>query len=1359
MAFKLIASVALGLGSFVISALLPKKKQKQEPTEPSADYGAPISRFYGDGERKAAPMVWASKLKVKKGKGGGKGKNSNKGLIGSFQVVVGEGVRPAGFTGVNADTGLLVVTEIFFNKVLWWSAAKTGSQNTRRASQFTFYPGSYSQVVDPTLLANLGPTLAAPYQGLAHIVFKDINVSLDSNGNYPTVEVRVNSAIPSTSPSIAQDLFARSSVQQSHPLWTNVHYALSPAYPTGNAAVGHCITMGGSSMSEYLGQLHMVTNTDIGNNLRKLRTTNTRDIHTLELSRRDEVGILTGNAAGRINFSDTISPLPPYLQFESKTSEELPSAVNVSYWNRRNNFETASIRVDNPSSTSSLTVDVPLGFSFANPNVPLAVGRRVVMESGANPTLIKYASPDLYASLRNRFEIFGVDLVDPQFADSRGPDRAGRIYAAVPQKIEFGANGLFEVTLMDTSKVSIASITTLPEPEDQNNTTPDGDGTPEIIWFEGARTLWITASPAGKLVNAIVARPAGSAPLSDDLPLFYTTDGGSTFNAAGSVPGSNAVKFTCSLSATPDPQELEGAVDTVTTVTVTVDSGTSLSSIPLSQIEDPVNTFYTKQWGLCRFLTATLVGPNTYELSDIVWGLFDSHEINGQPPATTSLPFYLLEDRILPVPVSNSVAAGSNFVLSVEYDNIQSTLVSGTFSAPPATFTVFRDLCRAPRPVHNVVISAPSPDITVTWTNGVLQDEYTAFYNVPQTGDVTNNYTIYVYSDSTLTTLLTTFSVTGNSRVITAAEQTTFGITPVSAYEVIETGSPITLGNANVYHFTSDAPFISGFSPGSGGVGASVVITGVNFLGATSLKIGTVSITSFTINSDTQITATIPVGAVTGVFEITTPGGTVTSATSFTVVPAPTITSFAPTAGVPGTSVVITGTNLTGATSLLIGSVPVTSFTIDSATQITATIPAGAVTGVFTVTTPGGPGSSATSFTVNLLPTITGFVPTSGSVGSTVVITGTNFVGVTSVDIGSTPMTSFTVNSATQITATIPVGATTGAISVTNGAGTATGGTYTVTLPVGQNWFVRTVSLANYQPRAVAFSPTLNRYVSVGGSGTLTGTNIRCATSDDGGVTWTGRTISTTNGFTWRTVIWVPELSLFVAGGSGTGTAAIIATSPNGITWTSRTPASNATISSMAWSPSLGLIVAVSSAGASGILRCQTSPNGITWTSRTIPEEVWTGVAWSPTAGRFVAVGQGASWINTSTNGTTWSQPTVDPSAQLVYTSITWFAGASTFVAMSNAGSGNNVGLSATGLSWTGVTGPSNDPWFALTEHVPTSTVYAVAGGGPISKTTDGTAWASVTSPATGTWLGIASSGSSMVAVGSSLSSQIMGSP
>ena len=97
---------------------------------------------------------------------------------------------------------------------------------------------------------------------------------------------------------------------------------------------------------------------------------------------------------------------------------------------------------------------------------------------------------------------------------------------------------------------------------------------------------------------------------------------------------------------------------------------------------------------------------------------------------------------------------------------------------------------------------------------------------------------------------------------------------------------------------------------------------------------------------------------------MTTPGGTSTtsSADQFTYIAAPTVTNVSPNSEnvAGGTSVIITGTALTGATAVKFGTTPATSFTVNSATQITATAPAGNQGTVnVTVTTEGG--TSATS--------------------------------------------------------------------------------------------------------------------------------------------------------------------------------------------------------------------------------------------------------------------------------------------------------------------------------------------------------------------------------------------------------------
>lgn len=79
--------------------------------------------------------------------------------------------------------------------------------------------------------------------------------------------------------------------------------------------------------------------------------------------------------------------------------------------------------------------------------------------------------------------------------------------------------------------------------------------------------------------------------------------------------------------------------------------------------------------------------------------------------------------------------------------------------------------------------------------------------------------------------------------------------------------------------------------------------------------------------------------------------------------PAPTISSFTPTSGGVGTSVTINGTNFTGATSVAFNG-QAASFSVVSASQITATVPNCSSTGLVSVTTAGGTANSSGSFSV-----------------------------------------------------------------------------------------------------------------------------------------------------------------------------------------------------------------------------------------------------------------------------------------------------------------------------------------------------------------------------------------------------------
>jgi hypothetical protein len=153
---------------------------------------------------------------------------------------------------------------------------------------------------------------------------------------------------------------------------------------------------------------------------------------------------------------------------------------------------------------------------------------------------------------------------------------------------------------------------------------------------------------------------------------------------------------------------------------------------------------------------------------------------------------------------------------------------------------------------------------------------------------------------------------------------------------------------------------------------------------------------------------------------------------------APTISGISPAHGSAGSTVAITGTNLSGISAVTFNGHPAFSFTA-TASQIDAVVPGDATSGSIGVTGVFGSAASPT-FTVDaaLAPSLSGFSPALVSAGSVVTLTGTHLVGTSQVQFNGVNAAAFTVLSDTQIRATAPAGLTAGTLAVTTPGGTAT---------------------------------------------------------------------------------------------------------------------------------------------------------------------------------------------------------------------------------------------------------------------------------------------------------------------------------
>ncbi|WP_326794921.1 IPT/TIG domain-containing protein [Streptomyces sp. NBC_01808] len=232
--------------------------------------------------------------------------------------------------------------------------------------------------------------------------------------------------------------------------------------------------------------------------------------------------------------------------------------------------------------------------------------------------------------------------------------------------------------------------------------------------------------------------------------------------------------------------------------------------------------------------------------------------------------------------------------------------------------------------------------------------------------------------------------------------------------------------------------------PTSGG--NQVVITGTNLAGATSVKFGSKSAT-FTVDSDTRITAVAPSNNAAVQVVVTTPGGTAPGWYYYITAPAKSSLS-ATTGPLDGIPVTLNGSSLQTATSMSFGSntaIP----TVVNDTRLNVQVPAVTTpqTVPVSVTTKGGTTNGLT-FTYLGAPTVTSMNPVTGPDygGTASTIIGTNFSEVVDVSYGPDP-TAYNIIDDSTIVAYSPGG--TGIVTVTltsaGGSDSSQSFTYTVT--------------------------------------------------------------------------------------------------------------------------------------------------------------------------------------------------------------------------------------------------------------------------------------------------------------------------
>jgi hypothetical protein len=231
-----------------------------------------------------------------------------------------------------------------------------------------------------------------------------------------------------------------------------------------------------------------------------------------------------------------------------------------------------------------------------------------------------------------------------------------------------------------------------------------------------------------------------------------------------------------------------------------------------------------------------------------------------------------------------------------------------------------------------------------------------------------------------------------------------------------------------------------------------------------------------------------------------------------------------------------------------------------------------------------------------------------------------------------------------------------------------------ISSPNGKDWTTRDATLQLLYN--VAWSEELTLFVAVGLDAVFT--------SPDG-ITWTSRTPAAAND--WRGITWAAELGLFVATSIDGTVGQRVMTSPDGINWTIQSGKGGIEVQ---WVSEWGLLVSADYIASTTAI--STSPDGIAWTDRTTPSAALYGLSYAPELNRMVATGD--TVVLYSSDGVNWTETAV---IQLeAWRKVAWSSHLGIFMVVGDTSSGLHSMYSADGITWTGLSTMADYGWYGI---------------------------------------------------------------
>lgn len=484
-------------------------------------------------------------------------------------------------------------------------------------------------------------------------------------------------------------------------------------------------------------------------------------------------------------------------------------------------------------------------------------------------------------------------------------------------------------------------------------------GTPVTLTgtgFTGATTVSFggnngTGLSVQNSTTATVIAPAGNAGSTVDVRI--TT-------GQGTSPVSANAKFTYSTGPViTGVSPSSGASGTLVTITGTGLSGTTIVSFGNADAA-PENVSSTQITVLAPIHSAGIVNVT------VTNGV-------GTSPISANAKFTYGSGPVITSITPTSGSAGTTVTITGTGLTGTNLVNFGGSTTAPATVSATTVTVVAPTHPNGLV------DVTVTNTQGTSATHANARFTYG-IGPVITSLTPTFGPAGTLVTITGT-SLLGTTNVFfgsTVASPLSVSSTQVTVFSpsgpsglvnvTVTNGVATSPTHANAQYTYGTGPVITSIAPESGTTGTSVVITGTGFTGATGVTFDGI-VSAFTVNSNTQITATAPTHVAGEVdVRVTTAAGTsaIHENAKFIYSAIPVFTTISPNNGTTGTVVTITGSNLAAVTVVNFGG---TFATPTSATNTTITVlaPFRAATGpvLVVLTSPAGTSAASRTFTYN----------------------------------------------------------------------------------------------------------------------------------------------------------------------------------------------------------------------------------------------------------------------------------------------------------------------------------------------------------------------------------------------------------